>query len=121
MAKNLLAALASICFAYTCAAAYPDRPIRLVVPAAPGGAIDVVGRIMGVKFSEVLAQNIVIDNRAGANNIIGTEIAARSPADPGGGAHGAGGAPAATRLHRVEALFAIARRAYRRRGRHQGL
>ncbi len=81
MAKKLLAALASICFACTCAAVYPDRPIRLVFPAAPGGAIDVVGRIMGVKFSEVLAQNIVIDNRAGANNIIGTEIAARSPAD----------------------------------------
>src|SRR3954464_12160539 len=55
-------------------AAYPDRPIRLVVPAAPGGAIDVVGRIMGVKLSDALAQNVVIDNRAGANNIIGTEI-----------------------------------------------
>jgi tripartite-type tricarboxylate transporter receptor subunit TctC len=64
-----------------CTAAYPDRPIRLVVPAAPGGAIDVVGRIVGVKLSDVLLQNVVIDNRAGANNIIGTEIAARSPAD----------------------------------------
>lgn len=62
-------------------AAYPDRPIRLVVPAAPGGAIDVVGRIMGVKLSELLAQNVVIDNRAGANNIIGTEIAARAVPD----------------------------------------
>ncbi len=64
-----------------CAAAYPDRPIRLVVPAAPGGAIDVVGRIVGLRLAEVLAQNVVIDNRAGANNIIGTEIAARSPPD----------------------------------------
>jgi len=62
-------------------AAYPDRPIRLVVPAAPGGAIDIVGRIMGVKLSEMFAQNVVIDNRAGANNIIGTEIAARSVPD----------------------------------------
>ena len=70
-----------IIFAGTCPAAYPDRPIRLVVPAAPGGAIDVVGRIVGLKLSDILAQNIVIDNRAGANNIIGTEIAARSVPD----------------------------------------
>jgi tripartite-type tricarboxylate transporter receptor subunit TctC len=70
-----------ILFAGMAVAAYPDRPIRLVVPAAPGGAIDVVGRIMGVKLSEVLGQNVVIDNRAGANNIIGTEIAARAVPD----------------------------------------
>ena len=68
-------------FACVAAAAYPERPIRLVVPAAPGGAIDVVGRIVGVKLTDLLAQNVVIDNRAGANNIIGTEIAARSPPD----------------------------------------
>lgn len=59
-------------------AGYPERPVRLVVPAAPGGAIDVVGRIVGTKLSEVLGQNVVIDNRAGANNIIGTEIVARA-------------------------------------------
>jgi tripartite-type tricarboxylate transporter receptor subunit TctC len=62
-------------------AAYPDRPIRLIVPAAPGGAIDVVGRIVGIRLSEVLGQNVVIDNRAGANNIIGTEMAARAMPD----------------------------------------
>ena len=55
---------------------YPERPVRLVVPAAPGGAIDVVGRIVGQKLSEVLGQNVVIDNRAGANNIIGSSPAA---------------------------------------------
>jgi tripartite-type tricarboxylate transporter receptor subunit TctC len=59
-------------------AGYPERPVRLVVPAAPGGAIDVVGRIVGQKLSEVLGQNLVIDNRAGANNIIGTELVARA-------------------------------------------
>jgi tripartite-type tricarboxylate transporter receptor subunit TctC len=84
--KNIF--VATLCvfvlFALTAAvslAAYPERPIRLVVPAAPGGAIDVVGRIMGAKLSDVLAQNVVIDNRAGANNIIGTEIAARAVPD----------------------------------------
>ena len=76
-----LALLGLTLFACAAAAAYPERPIRLVVPAAPGGAIDVVGRIVGVKLTELIAQNVVIDNRAGANNIIGTEIAARSAPD----------------------------------------
>ena len=80
-ATSGLLSLGLIFFACTCAAAYPDRPIRLVVPAPAGGAIDVVGRIVGQKLSEVLQQNIVIDNRAGANNIIGTEIAARAAPD----------------------------------------
>ena len=61
--------------------AYPNRPIRLVVPVAPGGAVDVVGRMVGYKFSTLLGHNLVIDNRAGANYIIGTEIVARSPPD----------------------------------------
>lgn len=61
--------------------AYPERPVRLVVPAAPGGAIDVVGRIVGQRLAAQLGQNIVIDNRAGANNIIGTEIVSRAAAD----------------------------------------
>jgi tripartite-type tricarboxylate transporter receptor subunit TctC len=52
-----------------------------VVPAAPGGAIDIVGRIVANRLTEVMGQNVIIDNRAGANNIIGTEVVARSPAD----------------------------------------
>ena len=81
MMHRLTTALLAFLFASVCAGAYPDRPVRLIVPAAPGGAIDVVGRIVGQKLTEVLGQNIVIDNRAGANNIIGTELAARAPAD----------------------------------------
>jgi tripartite-type tricarboxylate transporter receptor subunit TctC len=60
---------------------YPSRPVRLVVPASPGGAIDIVGRFVGQRLSEHYHQNFVIDNRTGANNIIGTEVVARSPAD----------------------------------------
>ena len=81
MSSKLAAALAMIFFAATCAAAYPERPIRLVVPVAPGGAVDVVGRIVGQKLSVLLGQNFVIDNRAGANYIIGTELVARSVPD----------------------------------------
>ena len=75
------AALAFVVWVHTCGAAYPDRPIRLVVPVAPGGAVDVVGRLIGQKLSGILGQNVVIDNRAGANYIIGSEIVARSLPD----------------------------------------
>ncbi len=81
MTSKLAAGLALIFFACACAAAYPERPIRLVVPVAPGGAVDVVGRIVGQKLSVLLGQNVVIDNRGGANYIIGTELVARSVPD----------------------------------------
>ena len=61
MITKLIAALTSIFFAGICAAAYPERPIRLVVPVAPGGAVDVVGRITGQKLSALLGHNVVID------------------------------------------------------------
>ena len=62
-------------------AAYPERPIRLVVPVAPGGAVDVVGRITALKLSALLGQNVVVDNRAGANYIIGTEVVSKAASD----------------------------------------
>jgi tripartite-type tricarboxylate transporter receptor subunit TctC len=81
MIGKITTAVASLLIAVTVAAAYPERPVRLVVPAAPGGAVDVVGRITGQKIAEQIGQNIVIDNRPGANQIIGTEIVARSAPD----------------------------------------
>jgi tripartite-type tricarboxylate transporter receptor subunit TctC len=62
-------------------AAWPNKPIRLVVGYAAGGATDVIARIVGVKLGEQLGQSVVIDNRAGANSNIGAEVVARSPAD----------------------------------------
>src|SRR3954466_15693723 len=64
-----------------CAQASPNRPIRCIVPYIAGSSPDVVGRIVGPKLSERLGQAVVIDNRGGANSIIGTETAARSPPD----------------------------------------
>jgi len=61
--------------------AFPERPIRLIVPFPPGGSNDVLGRYMGIKLSERMGQQFVIDNRAGANGIIGAELAATSRAD----------------------------------------
>ena len=56
------------------AAGYPGRPIRLIMPAAPGGPVDVIGRTVGAGLAEALGQQIVMDNRAGAGGIIGSEI-----------------------------------------------
>jgi tripartite-type tricarboxylate transporter receptor subunit TctC len=63
------------------AADYPTRPIRLVVPFVAGGPMDVIGRLVGQKMQAVWGQNLVIDNRAGAGGIIGTELVAKAPAD----------------------------------------
>lgn len=62
-------------------AQYPERPVRMVVPFAPGGASDFVGRIMQDKLAAELGQQIVIDNRTGASGYVGVEVAANSPPD----------------------------------------
>ena len=78
---RLIAATALLFTTTLCLAAYPERPIRLVVPVAPGGAVDVVGRITAQKLGGYLGHNVVVDNRPGANYIIGTEVVSKAPAD----------------------------------------
>lgn len=63
------------------AAGYPNRPIRLVVPVPPGGSSDGVARIVAQRLSETWGQQIIVDNRAGASEIIGTDIVAKANAD----------------------------------------
>jgi len=81
----LAAALALIVVAPTAraqiAAAYPDKSVRLVVPFAAGGALDVVARIVGQKLTETWGRQIVIDNRLGAGGNIGAEFVAKAPPD----------------------------------------
>lgn len=60
---------------------YPTQPIRMIITVAPGGATDLLGRIVGEKMSESLRQPIVYDNKPGASGAIAAEAAARSPAD----------------------------------------
>lgn len=63
------------------AADYPDKPIRIVVPYAPGGASDILARVIGQQLSENLKQPVVIDNRAGAGGTIGADQVAKAAAD----------------------------------------
>lgn len=61
--------------------AYPSRPVRMVIPFAPGGASDFIGRILQPKLAEALGQQVVVDNRAGASGNIGVEMAAHATPD----------------------------------------
>ena len=60
---------------------YPAKPIRLIVPFPPGGANDILARILGQKLTETLGENVLVDNRAGASGIIGTELVAKAVPD----------------------------------------
>ncbi|VCU70719.1 Tripartite tricarboxylate transporter family receptor [Pigmentiphaga humi] len=60
---------------------YPERPVRIVVPSSPGGSLDAVARIIGQQLAEYWKTSVYIENKAGANLIIGTSYAAKAPAD----------------------------------------
>ena len=75
--------LAFLCIAaqFASAQTYPSKPIRLVVPFAAGGALDVVGRVIGAKLGESWGRQVIIDNRLGAAGNIGAEFVAKAPPD----------------------------------------
>lgn len=60
---------------------YPSKPVRVVTPVTAGSAVDTVARVIGQKLTEAWNMQVIVDNRVGANGIIGTEAAARAPAD----------------------------------------
>ena len=78
--KRLLLALLLVPI-FACAQGYPNRPLRMIVPFAPGGASDFVGRILQPRMSELLGQQVVVENRGGAAGNIGVEAAARAAPD----------------------------------------
>jgi tripartite-type tricarboxylate transporter receptor subunit TctC len=60
---------------------WPDRAVRMVVPFPPGGGIDIQGRVLASAFQKSLGQNVIVDNRAGASGLIGTQLVVESPPD----------------------------------------
>ena len=84
MKNHLISIVASAAFAVTgplWAQTFPSKPITIVVPASPGGAIDLAARLIGQKMTESLGQAVLIDNKAGATGIIGTDFVAKAAPD----------------------------------------
>ncbi len=84
VATALLAGVAAMAFAapgVQAQDAYPNRPIKMIVPFPAGAGADAIGRMMGQKLSAALGQPVVIENRAGANGLIGIDALVKSPAD----------------------------------------
>jgi len=77
----LAATVAPIAVAPAVAQTFPTRPVRLISPYPPGGGNDIVSRIVAEKLGPLLGQNVIVENRAGAGGNVGTEVAARAPAD----------------------------------------
>lgn len=84
MKHSFLTVIAAAALAVTgslCAQTFPSKPITIVVPASPGGAIDLAARLIGQKLTESTGQSVMIDNRAGATGIIGTDFVAKAAPD----------------------------------------
>lgn len=80
--RIIIAALAAFTvIAPAVAQNYPNRPVRFIVPFAPGGNTDVQGRLIAQKLTEAWSQQVVVDNRAGAGGTVGVEMLAKAPAD----------------------------------------
>ncbi|WP_373849486.1 tripartite tricarboxylate transporter substrate-binding protein, partial [Delftia acidovorans] len=74
-----IAVLATVCSAAS--AAFPEKPVRLVVPFAPGGGTDLIARTLGAEMAKDLGQPVIVDNKPGAGTIIGTDNVAKSAPD----------------------------------------
>mgnify|MGYP000184428532 FL=1 len=79
--KSVLALCCGLVMSVAHAQSYPSKPIRLIVPFPPGGGNDVIARVIAQKLTERLGQQVVVDNRAGANGIVGLQALMQSPPD----------------------------------------
>src|SRR3982751_1348217 len=70
-----------LCTCMATAQEYPPRSLRLIIPVAPGGGTDILGRLIARKLSETYGQQVVVDNRPGAGTVIGSDLLSKSPPD----------------------------------------
>ena len=73
--------LATCCTSSVLAQPYPAKPVRIIVPYTPGGATDILGRLLAAKFAESMGQQFIAENRPGAAGLVGAELAARAAPD----------------------------------------
>lgn len=81
LAGTVLIAVTTVFAAMNASAAWPERPVRLVVPWAPGGSTDIVARILAVDLTKRLGQQVLVENRAGAGAIVGMQYTSQQPPD----------------------------------------
>ena len=81
ISRTLLALALLVMAVGVAAEGFPNKPIRLIVPDAPGGSPDQLGRLLAQKLSETIGQQVVVDNRPGAAGVLAADVAAKSPAD----------------------------------------
>lgn len=79
--KTLFGLMAAAAVISASAQGYPSKPVRIIVPYAPGGTVDLVARVLAQSLSEQMGQPFVVENRAGASGVIGSDAVAKAPAD----------------------------------------
>ena len=114
MKRRLAALLAALLTAAAEAQEWPERPVRIVAPYAPGGSADTLGRVIAQKLGVRLKQNFVVENRSGAGGFVGSEVVAKAPPDgyilliSGVGSHAIGPAVAAAPYDPIASFSHIA-------------
>ena len=78
---SALAVLASFAFNASAQSNWPEKPVRIMVPFAPGGQTDIIGRILAERYTQLWGKSVLVENRIGASGSIGTEVVAKSPPD----------------------------------------
>jgi tripartite-type tricarboxylate transporter receptor subunit TctC len=78
---RLLPFIVAMAFSVAAGAQFPSKPVRIIVPYTPGGGTDIISRLIAAKMAERWGQQVLVENRPGANGVIGTEVMVRSPAD----------------------------------------
>ena len=82
IAKALIAVVAAACVVTNAAASpFPEKTIRLIVPFAPGGTVNLIGRVLAQRLSENIGQQVIVENKPGAGGTLGADIVAKAPAD----------------------------------------